>query len=102
MLSEAFRILKPGGIIRVTTPNIQLNWEAYKRGDVWFTHHFGNALPLDEGQNRQGHEMSVMLVNEIGSQLVQSVNGHKPRFTSHQEIDALINDKPLEEALQQS
>ena len=55
MLSEAFRILKPGGIIRVTTPNIQLNWEAYKRGDVCFTHHFGNALPLDEGQNRQGH-----------------------------------------------
>ena len=42
-----------------------------------------------------------MLVNELGSQLVQKVGDHEPRFTDHLEIDRMIAGKSLEEALPQ-
>ena len=38
MLREAYRILKPGGGIRLTTPNAWLEFQAYQRGDrsYWY------------------------------------------------------------------
>lgn len=33
MLKESFRILKPGGVIRLTTPDAELDYQAYKRND---------------------------------------------------------------------
>jgi SAM-dependent methyltransferase len=33
MFNEAFRILKPGGVFRMTTPNIDLDLAAYRRND---------------------------------------------------------------------
>jgi SAM-dependent methyltransferase len=33
---EAMRILKPGGILRLIAPNIELDYRAYKRGDRSF------------------------------------------------------------------
>lgn len=34
MLEECYRILKPGGIIRLTTPNFQLYYDAYNKNDI--------------------------------------------------------------------
>jgi ubiquinone/menaquinone biosynthesis C-methylase UbiE len=36
MLKEAFRILKPGGCIRITAPDINLLYRAYKNKDKYF------------------------------------------------------------------
>jgi hypothetical protein len=36
MLSESYRILKPGGGIRLTTPHAMLEFQAYKRKDIRF------------------------------------------------------------------
>ncbi len=36
MLRESYRILKPGGYIRLTTPDAWLEYQAYKRNDVSF------------------------------------------------------------------
>jgi len=38
MLRESYRILKPGGGIRLTTPNAWLEFQAYKRNDIryWY------------------------------------------------------------------
>jgi len=36
MLQESFRILKPGGILRLTAPNIDLHYAAYKNNDRSF------------------------------------------------------------------
>ena len=36
MLKESYRILKPGGYIRLTTPDMQLEYDAYKRNDIKF------------------------------------------------------------------
>lgn len=36
LIKEAYRVLKPGGCIRLTTPDAQLEYEAYKRNDLSF------------------------------------------------------------------
>jgi predicted SAM-dependent methyltransferase len=36
MLKESYRILKPGGCIRLTTPDALLEFKAYKRNDITF------------------------------------------------------------------
>lgn len=36
MFNEAHRILKPNGYLRVTTPNIDLGYRAYKENDRYF------------------------------------------------------------------
>jgi predicted SAM-dependent methyltransferase len=36
MFNESYRILKPGGLLRVTTPNIDLYYRAYKNDDRHF------------------------------------------------------------------
>jgi len=36
LFNEAYRILKPGGIFRLTMPNINLSYKAFKKGDRHF------------------------------------------------------------------
>lgn len=36
LFDESYRILKKGGVLRVTTPNINLDYEAYKRNDKFY------------------------------------------------------------------
>jgi predicted SAM-dependent methyltransferase len=36
MFNEAYRILKPGGFLRVTTPDIDLDYRAYRDNDYNF------------------------------------------------------------------
>jgi predicted SAM-dependent methyltransferase len=94
MLREAARILKPGGVCRVTTPNIELCWQAYKRGDVDFGRHYGAEAPRDRSA------LPYWLVNEAASQLVQGFEGYRPRFTDMAELKALLDAAPsMEEAL---
>lgn len=43
MFKEAFRILKPGGCIRLTAPNAWLEYQAYKRNDVSYWYWVGQG-----------------------------------------------------------
>jgi hypothetical protein len=45
MFSEVFRMLKPGGIFRISTPNIDLDYRAYLRGDRSFFYWFAKRTP---------------------------------------------------------
>lgn len=38
MLRESYRILKPGGVIRLTTPDAELGFKAFQRNDLSFWH----------------------------------------------------------------
>lgn len=99
MLSEACRILKPGGIARITTPNIQLYYEAYKREDLFFNYHYEHFTPL-EGHGNDKDALAWWLVNEFATQLVQVVSpGHSPHFKSASEVRAILDTMPMNEAL---
>lgn len=95
MFREARRILKPGGLFRVTCPNIELYYQAYRRRDRYVRLQYGYDEPYESADT-----MSQWLVNEIATQLVQSVfPGHKPPFKGKvAELDALFDRYPMEEA----
>lgn len=100
LLREACRILKPGGVLRVTTPNIQLYYEAWKRRDVFVNYHYGCEYPFGGDPTTFTKErMSIWLVNEFASQLVQPVyDGHKPKYQlSEKLLDKMLENGPMEE-----
>ncbi|GHA85161.1 hypothetical protein GCM10009069_05350 [Algimonas arctica] len=47
MFSEAYRILKPGGFLRVTTPDIDLDYRAYIENDLLYFYWFDNKRHSD-------------------------------------------------------
>ena len=75
MLSEAHRILKPGGVCRVTTPNAELIYWAYRRHDAEFNRHYGYDYSFGDDRpfNFSVERMPIWMVNEIATQLVQGV-----------------------------
>jgi predicted SAM-dependent methyltransferase len=103
MLREAYRILKPGGVIRITTPNAALFYWAYKRRDVYFNYHYGHEFPFGSGEHTYSvPRMSLWMVNEIATQLVQGVDGEARTgaklLENCQEIDRIFNESQTMEA----
>jgi predicted SAM-dependent methyltransferase len=105
MLREAHRILKPGGVMRVTTPNAEQFYWAYRRRDAYFNFNYGHQFPFGtEGENTFSiPRMSIWIVNEIATQLVQGV-GEERRgaklLEKIDEIDRIFEENPtLEGAL---
>lgn len=99
LLAEATRILKPGGVLRVTCPNMQAYYLAWKRRDVFFYYHYDYIVPFGEETGSYTKDtMSKWLVNEMATQLVQSVKpGHAPRYTDAKELDDILSGGPMEE-----
>jgi SAM-dependent methyltransferase len=87
MFREVHRVLKPGGVFRVTCPNIELYYQAYKRRDRFVYQHYGVIEPLESANG-----LSRWFVNEIASQLVQRLGDIPPRL----ETDQRAIDEPLE------
>ena len=85
MLAEAARILKPGGLCRITTPNIRLYYEAYKRGDIYFNYHYRYDQPFSSKR-----ELAPWLVHEMASQLRRSDRAG--------EVESILASMPMEEA----
>lgn len=75
MLREAHRILKPGGVARVTTPNAELIYWAFKRRDAQWNRHLGYDFDFgDDPSTFSVERMPIWIVNEVATQLVQGVN----------------------------
>lgn len=99
LLREVHRVLKPGAIFRAATLNAVSFYEAYRRRDVFVNLHYGLDYPFGEpGKNTFSQEtMSIWLVNQIASQLIQSYgDGHVPIFAGKaSELDALFDRMPM-------
>jgi predicted SAM-dependent methyltransferase len=92
MFREVHRILKPGAVFRVTCPNIDLYYQAYKRRDAYVRQHFSVAEPLDEVET-----MGLWFVNEIASQLVQDFDEHVAPMRDLREIEQILASLPMSE-----
>ena len=55
LFSEAYRILRPGGVLRVTAPDSRLAYDAYRRGDIDF------FLPLGTTNRETSPEPSLLV-----------------------------------------
>lgn len=103
MFREARRILNTGGVFRITCPNIEQYYQAYARRDMYISGHHGYNIPFDEMETKAGFskaEFSQWFVYEIATQLVTSIDGHKPRYDrDYAGLDRIFQTMPVEEAL---
>jgi len=81
LIEESFRVLKPGGVIRIAVPDLELAWEMYRRGekdrmlyDYFFADDGGGF-----GQHRYAYdyEMLSRLMSEIGFDKVERASFQK-------------------------
>lgn len=93
MFREVNRLLKAGGVFRVTCPNVDLYYQGYKRRDAYVKQHYGVPEPLPETDT-----MAIWFVNEIATQLVQSFADHSAPMKNVSELDAVLKRLPMEEA----
>ena len=89
MFKEAYRSLSKGGIIRITCPDMQLQYEAYSGNDP---HFWTNLSPW----GRHNHELAHRFVENFASCLC-----NKERFPniflSKEEIDICLKSMPMNE-----
>jgi SAM-dependent methyltransferase len=105
MFREAFRILKKAGVLRITMPNIDLHYRAYKVNDkhyFYWTSRYSNPkyytkinlnAPLNQASIQQ-----IFLWTFAASASTLHNDGSPERITDRQ-LDALFREKPYEEAL---
>jgi predicted SAM-dependent methyltransferase len=88
MFKEAYRILKPSGFFRVTTPDIRLYYNAWMDKDE----HFG----LYEGMREDGLPFEICFLNEFATQLRGTEETWDVRA---KEVDHVFKTMRFEDAL---
>jgi ubiquinone/menaquinone biosynthesis C-methylase UbiE len=105
MLKESYRILKPGGCIRLTTPDMALEYAAYRRNDLkfwywvdWYSQK-GNyehlyKIPLSQASIHQ------LFLEQFATQLSEiSIDDSPEKKYSDDEINKIFLKYPLADAL---
>jgi predicted SAM-dependent methyltransferase len=105
LFNESHRILKKGGIVRLTTPNIDLEYQAWRRGDRSF---FYWADYYDRAKNWKRVKYARSLKEESLNQIFLShfassvstthIDGAAERI-SDQELEKIFNEMDYEAAL---
>lgn len=90
MFNEAFRVLKPGGYIRITCPNFHLYYGAYLRGDLDF---FSYPSLVKE------YPVEQVLVYEFASMLSECEPDQPGLKLTTDYIKHTLSSLPMEQAL---
>jgi len=105
MFREAFRILKKGGILRITMPNIDLHYRAYRANDRHYFYWIGRYSNLKYYRKinlnaplNQASIQQIFLWTFAASASTLHNDGSPERIPDEQ-LDALFREKPYEEAL---
>lgn len=105
LFRESYRILKPGGFFRVTTPNIDLDYEAYLKNDrsyyYWIAAYSVPAQYRSAACNKPFNLASIQqlfLVHFAASASELHIDGASRRI-SDSELDNLFSTLPYEQAL---
>lgn len=92
---EAFRCLKPGGLLRILTPDAELEYRAYRRGDWDF-------FVWADREHFRGASLDRIYLNHFASAITQMRPGpDAPPQATDEEIRCVFADLPMEEALDQ-
>ncbi|MDC7221513.1 MAG: methyltransferase domain-containing protein [Spirochaetales bacterium] len=105
LFKEIYRILKPGGILKVVVPNFRLDYEAYKRGDrnyfSWIDLYSNplmmKNLNLKEPLTHSSLEQ-VFLVHFAAQASTVHLDGSENRI-SDDELNGIMEEFPFEKAM---
>ena len=105
MFNESFRILKKGGALRVTTPNINLEYRAYNENDRNYFYWIDNYSEKKEIERinivkpmNQASIEQIFLYHFAGNVSTLHGAGAKTRI-SDEELKKLFAERSLEDAL---
>jgi len=105
MFDESYRILKKGGILRVTTPNINLEYRAFKENDRNYYYWIENYSKKSEMERinitkpmNQASIEQIFLYHFAGNVSTLHGDGAKKRI-SDDELRKLFLEKSFEDAL---
>ncbi|MFY2995855.1 ankyrin repeat domain-containing protein [Achromobacter xylosoxidans] len=87
MFREAHRILRPGGFLRVTTPDIDIYYNAFVDRDESFT--------LYEAMRADGLPFEICFLNEFATQLRENMDENERA----KEVSEIFRTMPYEDAL---
>jgi predicted SAM-dependent methyltransferase len=101
MFNQSFRILKNGGIFRVTTPNIDLDYQAYKRNDKHYFHSESRHIGKDPNLIKPVSDASIQqlfLLHFASSRSTMLKEGAEERIDD-EKLDIVFRDMKYEDAL---
>ena len=105
MFNEAFRILKKGGILRITTPNIDLEYRAYKEEDKNYFYWIDNYSKASEIERANitkpmnQASMEQIFLHHFASNASELHRDGAREKISDEELRSVFSEKPLEDAL---
>lgn len=104
-LKEAFRILKPGGIIRTVTPDIRLSYRAWRDGDTDFFFWISECYPDREWQQYnlkiplKEASITQVFLEDFASAVSEIVAVGAEKRLSDEEVHQLFSTMKMEDAL---
>jgi hypothetical protein len=90
MFNEVYRILKNGGIFRISTPNIDLDYRAYFNNDITFFYWYGKNAVLSIEQ---------AFLHHVATQLSTIATDGPPERIGDEQFRDLLKNNSLEDAL---
>jgi len=105
IFGEVYRILKNNGVFRLTTPNIELNYRAFKENDLQYFHQIyrSSLTPIivngiEVTKDKRNASIEQLFLYHFASSISSLHNFEEKKLTDN-EIRNLFNDKDLESAL---
>ena len=105
VFDEVYRILKNGAVFRLTTPNIELVYNAFKKNDLDFFHYMyrNSAIPallngVEVIQDKRKASIEQLFLFIFASSLSTLHNFGNKKFTD-KEIRKIFSEKDLKSAL---
>ncbi|MEM6630474.1 MAG: methyltransferase domain-containing protein [Bacteroidota bacterium] len=105
LFNEAYRILKKGGILRITTPNINLEYRAYQDDDRNYFYWIDNYSRKEECDrvniNKPMNQASTeqIFLHHFASNASELHKDGAEKRISDEELKQVFAEKPLAEAL---
>ena len=100
LLGECYRILKPGGRIRVECPDTEKLVDLYRRSDQHMLTHFRKCrreLIVEKfGYSDKYLEDHLSVLGEVANYIVPGQGVHIPVYASKEEFDAKLDNLDLE------
>lgn len=105
LFKETHRVLKPGGVCRVTAPNIDLDYRAFREGDREHFRHYIDRYSVPDNWRKlftrslaDASLQQLFLVRFATNASTLHVDGAPSRIAD-EEVDRLFREVPYEKAL---